>query len=91
MSHYSDTNAVCRGCGKVLRGKPYGFGGSAFDPETGKEAKRNHYGGYVCSRQCDFNASLELERSMPGHGASQKTLGCYAQRKLELNWPEVKP
>ena len=57
--HSSDTQAVCRGCGKVLRGKPYQYGGQAYIIETGEAAKRNHYGGWVCSRDCDYKAAME--------------------------------
>lgn len=83
----SDEHAVCRGCGKVLRGKPYWAGGYAYDPDTGVQAKTNHYGGYVCSYYCDKRASLEQERSMPGHSWEQASLGCYARAALDRNWP----
>lgn len=89
MGYYSDTEAVCRGCGKVLRGKPYSMGGSAYDPVTGERAKHNHFGGYVCSRGCDHRASLEQERSMPGHGWGQTRLSCYAQEALNRNWSDT--
>lgn len=84
--HSSDEHAVCRGCGMVLRGKPYGAGGAAYHPQTGERCPANFYGGYVCSEACDRCASLELERSMPGHGPGQQTLGCYAQDRLRRNW-----
>jgi tRNA(Ile2) C34 agmatinyltransferase TiaS len=48
--------------------------------------KTNYYGGFVCSRSCDYNAALELERSMPGHGYAQKEVGTDAYRKIKLNW-----
>lgn len=74
---------------RKLDGKPYYVGGSAYHPETKKLCKINHYGGFVCSRQCDERASLELEDSMPGHGYNPKrTLGCYARESLRRNWPE---
>ncbi len=79
-------HAVCRGCGKQLRGTPYFRGGDAFDPVTGERCKTNHYGGYVCSKDCDFASSLELERSMPGHDGSQSRLGCYSERSYQDNW-----
>ena len=75
--------AECRGCRKVLRGKPYYRGGNAYDIQTGKEAKKCHYGGFVCSRECDFRACLELERSMPGHDYRQNTLGCHARESMK--------
>jgi hypothetical protein len=78
--------AICRGCGRQLDGSPYHTGKPAYVPETGERAKANHYGGWVCSRQCDFNSSLRLEQSMPGHGDGQRSLGCYAQQSLNNNW-----
>lgn len=78
--------ATCRGCGKVLKGKPYYMGGQAYIPGTSKEAKVNYYGGFVCCEACDINASLELERSMPGHGLSQRIISRDAQRKVISNW-----
>lgn len=87
--HSSDENAVCRGCGRVLIGKPYWAGGSAYLPGPKMEPARvNHYGGFVCSRACDFNASLELERDMPGHGSGQTRLCQSAAASLERNWPQ---
>lgn len=80
--------ATCRGCGKLLRGNAYMYGGRAYDDDTGREAKRNHYGGFVCSRRCDLRASLELEQSMPGHGITQRTLGCFSADALRRNWGE---
>jgi hypothetical protein len=78
--------AECRGCGLPLRGRPYCYGGSAHHPRTGERAKINHYGGYVCSRTCDYRASLELEQTMPGHGYQQTRLSCYASESLARNW-----
>jgi hypothetical protein len=61
--------AECRGCGKALRGYPYHMGKPAYLPldEGGGQAKSNHYGGFVCSYQCDYNSALRLEQTMPGH------------------------
>lgn len=86
--HSSDDKAVCRGCGLVLRGEPYWAGKPAYHPDTGVQVKVNYYGGFVCSRNCDIKASLELEQSMPGHGFSQKRIGPEAQRRVDHNWPE---
>ena len=83
---YDDTIPRCRGCGKKLNGSPYWAGGSAYDPVTGKQAKACYYGGWVCCYNCDFKACLELEQSMPGHGISQKSLGCFAENRLKKNW-----
>jgi hypothetical protein len=59
--------AICRGCKKVLKGKPYYMGGSAYHPRTNERCKVNFYGGFVCSDECDKRANYELERSMPGN------------------------
>jgi len=78
--------AECRGCGKGLVGKPYCMGGRAYHPETKEPVKINFYGGFVCSEQCDFQASLCLEQSMPGHGAGQTTLHGPALAAHKMNW-----
>lgn len=78
--------AKCRGCGKELKGDAYRYGGRAYDLVTGKEAKKNYYGGFVCSYTCDHRSSLELEQSMPGQGMSQKNLGQESARSLKNNW-----
>ena len=77
--------AECRGCGKVLRGTPYEYGGDAYDYETGEKAKVNHYGGYVCSESCDRKASINLESSMPG-GKPFRSLSQYAKDSIRANW-----
>lgn len=78
--------AECRGCGQPLRGRPYCYGGNAYHPRTGEQAKVNHYGGFVCSRECDYRASLRLEQTMPGHGHGQARLGCFSAASLARNW-----
>lgn len=82
----SEEKAECRGCGMILNGKPYHLGGPAYHPKTGERAKVNHYGGYVCSERCDYNSSLRLEQDMPGHGPSQKYLGCFSSQSYKNNW-----
>jgi hypothetical protein len=77
--------AKCRGCGKVLNGKPYYMGGSAFDPKTKEEAKSNFYGGFVCSESCDYSASQRQEESMPGVGKFI-SLSSGAQQHIRRNW-----
>lgn len=77
-------NAECRGCRKPLRKSD--SGGYCYDQKTGKEAIWGHYGGWACSRDCEFRASLELERSMPGHNATQTRLSCYAAEALRKHW-----
>lgn len=83
--HCTDTQAVCRGCGKHLNGSPYHKGGSAYNPDTGDRVPSNHYGGWVCSESCDRRASMELESSFPGAGRSEH-LSCHAAAKLRDNW-----
>ncbi len=79
--------AKCRGCRRVLIGKPYHMGGPAFIPGPKHEqAKVNFYGGYVCSQDCDRRASLELEGTMPGHPYDQRTLNGPAAEHLRRNW-----
>jgi len=86
----SDEVATCRNCGKELRGKPYYMGGRAYLPlPKGGQAPVNFYGGYVCSRQCDYRASLALEQSMPGHNGQERLgTGSEALRRVNANWPE---
>jgi hypothetical protein len=66
------------------------YGGLAFVTDANGrnlgEAKANHYGGFVCSRECDFKAALELERSMPGHKYSQRSPNCYSSEFLDRKW-----
>lgn len=78
--------ATCRGCGKALRGEPYYKGKPAF-LENGRQAKTCHYGGFVCSYDCDYQATLELEESMPGH-AGQKRLDPNFAARLSRKWSE---
>lgn len=82
----SDEVATCRGCRMVLKGKPYSAGGLAYHPRTNEQAKVNFYGGYVCSPECDFKSSLELERTMPGHSYTQRDIGTFARQSLNRNW-----
>lgn len=82
----NEAKAICRGCKKILNGKPYYMGGHAYHPDTNERCKVNFYGGFVCSENCDRNASLELERTMPGHTASQSSLSTMAHEHLKKNW-----
>ena len=88
MFSCTDTTPVCRGCGTELEGSPYFKGGSARHPRTRKPAKANYFGGWVCSRSCDYRASLEQEESMPGH-YGQTVLRGEALRSVNANWPEA--
>lgn len=79
--------ATCRGCGKVLKGKPYYMGGTAYNHSTNEAAKVNFYGGYVCSQQCDIRACRELESSMPGNIMSKgNSISSPAQNHINKNW-----
>lgn len=78
--------AKCRNCGLKLLGKPYAQMQQVTNPNTREACKQNYYGGYVCSKRCDYEASLELERSMPGHGGGQKTIGADALKHYNRNW-----
>ena len=61
--------ATCRGCGRVLLGRPYYMGQHfAHHPVTGERCPSNHYGGFVCSEACDRKVILSVEESMPGAG-----------------------
>lgn len=88
----SDDQAVCRGCGAELDGSPYHRGGTAYvrrpDGSSGARAKANYYGGWVCSRSCDYRASLHLEQDMPGHGYRQTKPGSEAMSRINANWPD---
>jgi hypothetical protein len=78
--------ATCRNCKKELVGKPYYMGQGAYMPKTMERAKVNFYGGFVCCSECDKQASLELERTMPGHTASQSSLSSSALAHWKKNW-----
>lgn len=77
--------AECRGCGRALRGYPYYMGKPAYLPlsEGGGQVKVNHYGGFVCSYSCDYNAALRLEQDMPGHGGQSRLSPPLSTRILE--------
>ena len=85
MHHCTDTQAVCRGCGKLLDGSPYWKGGTAYVPATGRRAQKNHYGGWVCSESCDRRAHLEQEQSMPG-GPGPFSLDPNTSRRITEKW-----
>lgn len=85
MHSCTDTQAVCRGCGKLLRGNPYWKGGRAYHPDGKGSVKACYYGGWVCSRSCDYKACLELEESMPGHRGQAK-LDIHFVKRLDEKW-----
>lgn len=82
--------ATCRHCGRALIGKAYCYGGAAYIPNAvgvaGRRAPVNYYGGFVCSERCDYQAALELEQSMPGHGWSQRRIDGPALERVRSNW-----
>ncbi len=84
--------ATCRGCGRLLDGDAYMYGGRAFVPHEDarkrREAKACHYGGFVCSESCDRRACLELERTMPGHGSDQRRLNGNLDAQITRRWAE---
>jgi len=90
--HVKDSQATCRHCSRVLIGRAYQYGGAAYIPNAqgraGRRAPVNYYGGYVCSRSCDYRAALALEQDMPGHGYSQKSISGAPLDRVNSNWPE---
>jgi hypothetical protein len=76
-------SAICRYCHRILIGPDYEYGGQAYDPDTGRPCKRNHYGGYVCSAECDRKLCIQIESSFPGFFVS---LSNQATRTLVNNW-----
>ena len=83
----SSESARCRGCGLELNGKPFYAGGVASHPRTGEICKKNHYGGFVCSWECDNKSSRELENSMPGSTpGGNRSLSGYAKASIRENW-----
>ena len=60
--------AECRGCHRELRGSPYHKGGSAYVPGTetkrrpsGVRALAHHFGGWVCSANCNRRVFKDME------------------------------
>lgn len=82
----NEETPTCRNCRRKLDVRDTCKGEVVFIPGTGIKAPENHYGGYVCSYNCDYNATLSHEGSMPGHGASQREPSCYALERIEYNW-----
>lgn len=48
-----EDKAHCRGCRRELEGHPYYTGKPAYLPETGVRVLSHHFGGWVCSAQCE--------------------------------------
>ena len=83
-----EEKATCRGCGRLLDGPPYYTGKSAYHPDYGYRCPANHYGGFVCSRQCDIHATLEMESSFPGAGEC-KNLRPERSRDINSTWNDI--
>lgn len=77
--------AECRGCKRELIGKPFYMGGCAYLPGTMRRCPANHFGGYVCSPDCDRRVSLSVEGSMPGHQGQLRP----SQHSLYKYWDEL--
>ncbi len=82
--------AHCRGCRRELDGawnavQAYVPARPGVASWNRTEARRNYYGGWVCSRECDYRAALELYQDMPGCGTAQKPERA-ALEKIERNW-----
>lgn len=78
--------ATCRNCGKEFIGEPYYKGGGAYHKGTMEPVKVNFYGGYVCSSNCDYQASLALEQTMPGHMGQKALTTGPAYNHWKKNW-----
>lgn len=91
MYNCTETQAVCRGCGRKLIGSPSWKAGFARHPEPKGQVYRCYYGGWVCSRRCDVRACVALEQSMPGCGTihSYQQLSPYAKESINNHWPEA--
>ena len=77
--------ATCRHCGKSLIGDAYQYGGHAHHPDKGGQVKTCHYGGFVCSVDCDYSTTLKLEGSMPGHNG-QVALDFGMRESIRKKW-----
>lgn len=71
----------CRNCSAPIKS----YRDSAVVIKTGKQAKWNHFGGWVCSPWCDKTASLDLMSSMPGAGPA-KSLNGAEKESFQSNW-----
>jgi len=78
------TKDKCRNCGEKI--SVYKNQSAKVD-HSKEDAKWNQYGGWVCSRSCDYNACVTMESSFPGAGVT-KTPGQSSMRKIKENWGE---
>jgi hypothetical protein len=81
----TEKQAECRRCRMKLIGKPYYMGGFAYHPRTREQCKVNYFGGFVCSPECDYQASIDQLSSMPGAGEARR-LDSHAQASFDRNW-----
>ena len=75
----------CRHCKKPLVVHRGHYHVSAYDPETNEPAQENHYGGWVCSKECDIKECVSMSSSMPGAGYASRP-SCYAEETIKRNW-----
>lgn len=74
------TAATCRGCRRELRGSPFHAGGTAYHPETGKPVLAQHFGGWVCSAECDRKVFREM-KAQNVWGTTEEQLMASADRR----------
>lgn len=74
----------CRNCKTLISLSSTGY---AEVVSTKKKAKWNWYGGWVCSRNCDEKASMDLQSSMPHAGVCKSLTGATAE-SVKRNWEE---
>ncbi len=77
--------AKCRGCSMELIGKPYETGDCAYRPDTMDRCPSNHFGGFVCSRDCDVKVCMKMLGDMPG-GRGARSLDSYCEASVRSNW-----
>ena len=77
--------ATCRGCGRPLNGAAFHTGKPPPILEDGEKARRCHYGGWVCSRECDVAACLRLEGGQPGT-RDLTEISTQAAQSVARNW-----
>lgn len=78
--------AQCKSCGRHLKGAAYNYkaqGNSAKDPDTDKPVPKNFYGGFVCSRVCDLNATKAASSSY-----AFSELSPLEAEFIDINWRE---
>lgn len=56
-----DDIAHCRACKRTLKGSPFWSGQPAYLPESDAPALAHHFGGWVCSAQCEIHIFDEMK------------------------------